>query len=99
MVGRNDGPSMAISVRQELWDMNREEGVSWYGLKSKGMNFLALFVHQKESNCLFLKSVLEAWLGEIPLSLMRNLIYMHNNASSHAAEATTQYLECLGFKT
>ena len=45
-----------------------------------------------------LKSVLEPWLEEIPLSLKRDLIYMHDNAPSHAAKATTQYLECLGFK-
>ncbi len=38
--------------------------------------------------CQFLKSVLEPWLEEIPLSLLRKLIYMHDNAPSReAAEA------------
>ena len=45
-----------------------------------------------------LKSVLESWLEEFPLSRLRKLIYMHDNAPSHAAKATTQYLESLGFK-
>lgn len=48
--------------------------------------------------CQFLKNVLEPWLEEIPLSLLSKLIYMHDNAPSHAAKATTQYLESLGFK-
>ena len=48
--------------------------------------------------CQFLKSVLEPWLEEIPLSRLKKLIYMHENAPSHAAKATTQYLESLGFK-
>ena len=32
------------------------------------------------------------------LSRLRNLIFMHDNAPSHAAKATTQYLESIGFK-
>ena len=48
--------------------------------------------------CLFLKSVLEPWPEEIPLLLMRKLIYMHDNAPSYAAKAATQYLECLSLK-
>ena len=43
--------------------------------------------------CQFLKGVLEPWLEEVLLSRLRNLIYMHDNAPSHAAKATTQYLE------
>ena len=48
--------------------------------------------------CQFLKSVFQPWLEEIPLSLMLNLIYMHDDVPSHAAKALTQYLECFGFK-
>jgi transposase len=47
--------------------------------------------------CQFLKRVLEPWLEEIPLSLLRKIIYMHDNAPSHSAKATTEYLESLGF--
>ena len=47
--------------------------------------------------CQFLKSFLEPWLEEVPLSRLRNLIFMHGNAPSHAAKATTQ-LESIGFK-
>ena len=32
--------------------------------------------------CQFLKSVLEPWLEKVPLSRLRNLIYMHDNAPS-----------------
>ena len=49
--------------------------------------------------CQFFKSFLEPWLEEIPLSRLRNLVYMHNNAPSHAAKATTQYLESTGLRT
>ena len=48
--------------------------------------------------CQFLKGFVEPWLEEIRLSRLRNLIYMHDNAPSHAAKATTQYLESIGFK-
>ena len=48
--------------------------------------------------CQFLKSFLDPWLKEVPLSRVRNLIYMHDNAPSHAAKATTQYLESIDFK-
>ena len=48
--------------------------------------------------CQFLKSFLEPWLEDVPLSRLRNLIYMHDNAPSHAAKATTQYLKSIGFK-
>ena len=53
--------------------------------------------------CQFLKSFLEpyiCWLEDVPLSRLRNLIYMHDNAPSHmhAAKATTQHLESIGFK-
>ena len=48
--------------------------------------------------CQFLKSFLEPWLEDVPLSRLRNLIYMHDNAPSHGAKATTQYLESIGFK-
>ena len=48
--------------------------------------------------CQFLKSFLEPWLEDVPLSRLRNLIYMHDDAPSHAAKATTQYLESIGFK-
>ena len=48
--------------------------------------------------CQFLKSFLEPWLEDVPLSRLRNLIFMHDNAPSHAAKATTQYLGSIGFK-
>ena len=51
-----------------------------------------------QTYCQFLKSVLEPWLEEVPLSRLRNLIYMHDNAPSHAAKATAQYLQSIGFK-
>ena len=51
-----------------------------------------------QTYCQFLKSFLEPWLEDVPLSRLRNLIYMHDNAPSHAAKATTQYLESIGFK-
>ena len=49
--------------------------------------------------CQFLKRFLEPWLEEIPLSRLRNLFYMHDNAPSHAAKATTQYLSQLVSRT
>ena len=48
--------------------------------------------------CLFRTSFLDTWLEEVPFSRLRNLIYMHDNAPSHAAKATTEYLESIGFK-
>ena len=50
------------------------------------------------TDCQFLKSFLEPRLEEVPLSRVRNLIFMHDNAPFHAAKATTQYLESIGFK-
>lgn len=48
--------------------------------------------------CQFLKNVLDPWLEEIPLSQLKKIVYMHDNAPSHAAKATTLFLESLGFK-
>ena len=106
MVGQEDGSSVATSVQQES-DVNREEVESCYGLVLLGMSLLALFVYKKglktntyltNTYCQFLKSFLEPWLEEIRLSRLRNPIYRHDNAPSHAAKATTQYLESIGLK-
>lgn len=50
------------------------------------------------SYCDMLKEVLEPWLDDIPLSLLQNLIFMHDNAPSHSARSTTVFLDSLGFQ-
>ena len=47
--------------------------------------------------CPFLKNSLEQWLDNLPLATLKKIIFMHDNALSHAAKATTQFLHSLGF--
>ncbi|CAB3995023.1 Hypothetical predicted protein [Paramuricea clavata] len=47
--------------------------------------------------CPFPKNSLEPWLDNLPLATMKKTIFMHDNAVSHAAKATTQFLHSLGF--
>ena len=48
--------------------------------------------------CQFLKNVLESWLEEVPLTPLKKVVFMHDNAPYHAAKATIKCLEGLGFK-
>ena len=41
--------------------------------------------------CPFLKKSLEPWLDNLPLATLKKIIFMHDNALSHAAKATTQF--------
>jgi hypothetical protein len=45
----------------------------------------------------FLKNSLEPWFDNLPLATLNKIIFMHENALSHAAKATTQFLHSLGF--
>jgi hypothetical protein len=45
----------------------------------------------------FPKNSLEPWLDNLPLATLKKIIFMHDNALSHAAKATTQFLHSLGF--
>jgi transposase len=47
--------------------------------------------------CQFLKDALDPWLDDLPLSVLKKIIFMHDNAPSHAAKATTAFLQSLGF--
>lgn len=47
--------------------------------------------------CKFLKSELAPWLDDIPLSRMKKVILMHDNAPSHSAKDTNHFLKSLGF--
>ena len=42
--------------------------------------------------CELLESVLLPWLEDLPLSCRRKVIFMHDNAPSHSAKATTGFL-------
>jgi hypothetical protein len=44
-----------------------------------------------------LKNSLEPWFDNLPLATLKKIIFMHDNALSHAAKATTQFLHSLGF--
>ena len=46
----------------------------------------------------FLDEHLSPWLDDLPLLRLRQLIFMHDNAPSHAAKATTSFLASLGIK-
>ena len=41
-------------------------------------------------------SFLEPWLDNLPLARLKKIIFMHDNALSHAAKATTQFIHSLG---
>ena len=43
--------------------------------------------------CEFLKTALEPWLDDLPLSRLKRVVFMHDNAPSHAAKATTAVLK------
>jgi hypothetical protein len=45
--------------------------------------------------CPFLKNSLEPWLDDLPLATLKKIIFMHDNALSNAAKATTQFLHSL----
>ena len=47
--------------------------------------------------CEFLKNVLEPLQDDLPLSQLKKIIFMHDNAPSHAAKATITFLKSLGF--
>ena len=47
--------------------------------------------------CEFLKTALKPWLNNLPLSRLKRVVFMHDNAPSHAAKATTAVLKSLGF--
>ena len=51
-----------------------------------------------DTYCQFLKNELEPWLDDVRLSHLKNIIFMHDNAPSHAAKSTTEFLESFGFK-
>lgn len=38
--------------------------------------------------CDLLKEVLDPWLDDLPLSFLRNLVFMHDNAPTHSARTT-----------
>lgn len=48
--------------------------------------------------CNLLESVLMEWLDNVPLSLRKKIVFMHDNAPSHSAKATTEFLASIGFK-
>lgn len=45
----------------------------------------------------FLKEHLEPWLKKQRVTFRRNIVFMQDNAPSHAAHTTTEYLQQLGF--
>ena len=47
--------------------------------------------------CEFLKTALEPWLDDLPLSRLKRVVFMHDNAPSHAAKTTTAVFKSLGF--
>ena len=46
----------------------------------------------------FLKGHLKLWFKSKPLSLKIKIIYMHDNAPSHAAKTTGNYQQKIGLK-
>lgn len=48
--------------------------------------------------CDLLRNVLVPWLDDIPLSLLRTFVFMHDNAPSHSARATQAFLASLGIQ-
>ena len=45
----------------------------------------------------FLKEYLESWLKRHKITFRRTIIFMQDNAPSHSAHKTTEYLQTLGF--
>ena len=48
--------------------------------------------------CNLLRESLVPWLDDIPLSLLRDFVFMHDNAPSHSARATHAFLASLGIQ-
>ena len=49
-----------------------------------------------EMSCAFLENSLEPWLDyNLSLVRLKKIIFMHDNALSHAAKTTTQFLTLL----
>lgn len=48
--------------------------------------------------CNLLESVLMEWLDDVPLLRRKKIVFMHDNAPSHSAKATTEFLGSMGFK-
>ena len=46
----------------------------------------------------FLGSVLIDWLEDVPLTHCKRIVFMHGNAPSHSAKATTEFIASKGFK-
>lgn len=51
-----------------------------------------------QSYCEFIFDALSDWLENVNLKRRRKIIFMHDNAPSHAAKKTTEFLHSLGFK-
>lgn len=49
--------------------------------------------------CNLLKEILDPWLDETPLYFLRNLVFMHNNASPHSSRTTQTLLESYGIQS
>ena len=52
-----------------------------------------------DTSCAFLENSLEPWLDNLSLVRLKKIIFMHDNALSHAAKTTTQFLTLFGFVT
>ena len=48
--------------------------------------------------CNLLNESLVPWLYDIPLSLLRDFVFMHDNAPSHSDRATRAFLATLGIQ-
>jgi len=48
--------------------------------------------------CDLLSKSLVPWMDEIPLALLRDFIFMHDNAPSHSARASREFLATLGIQ-
>ena len=48
-----------------------------------------------EMSYVFLENSLESWLDNLSLVRLKMIIFMHDNALSHAAKTTTQFLTLL----
>ena len=51
-----------------------------------------------KSYCELIYDSLSNWLENLNLKRRRKIIFMHDNAPSHAANKTTEFLHSLGFK-
>ena len=105
--GTLDGPAgwakgWVINGDQAPVRRRRQQGgggvLIWAGItgnelkRSKGVKLTSA------TYCQFLKNVLEEWLEEVPLSRLKKVVFMHDNAPCHATKATIKCLQGLGFK-